>query len=213
MPAGWGWGGTTGRVWTSGTSLQVGGATSVPASGFGAATGGVQTFSQPTVTPPPPPTLLELASAAMAQRQPKVAVEALRREVREQGETAETLRLLGVALAMDRRWLDAAAVMRSAYRLDPKLATAPLDAAAAGVDGRRLRELVKGAVLAANRGESASEWLLVAALMQAEGRNELSSTMASRAAKAGLEPEIASGFGVGVRDASQGLGTWFPDRK
>jgi cytochrome c-type biogenesis protein CcmH/NrfG len=173
----------------------------------------VQTFSQPTVTPPPPPTLLELASAAMAQRQPKVAVEALRREVREQGETAETLRLLGVALAMDRRWLDAAAVMRSAYRLDPKLATAPLDAAAAGVDGRRLRELVKGAVLAANRGESASEWLLVAALMQAEGRNELSSTMASRAAKAGLEPEIASGFGVGVRDASQGLGTGFPDRK
>jgi hypothetical protein len=162
----------------------------------------VQTFSQPTVTPPPPPTLLELASAAMAQRQPKVAVEALRREVREQGETAETLRLL-----------DAAAVMRSAYRLDPKLATAPLDAAAAGVDGRRLRELVKGAVLAANRGESASEWLLVAALMQAEGRNELSSTMASRAAKAGLEPEIASGFGVGVRDASQGLGTGFPDRK
>lgn len=184
-----------------------------PPSGFGAAAGGVQASVQPNVTPPPPPTLLELASAAMAQRQPKVAVEALRREIREQGEQAETLRLLGVALAMDRRWLDAAAVMRSAYRLDAKMATTPLDAAAAGVDDRRLRELVKGAVLAANRGKSASEWLLVAALMQAEGREEWSSAMASRAAKAGLEPEIASGFGVGVRDGSQGPETGFSDRK
>jgi hypothetical protein len=213
MPVGSGWEGTTGWVWTSGTSLQVGPAAAVPGGGFGASPGGLSPSSQATLTPPPPPTLLELAAAAMSQRQPKVAVEALRREIREQGEQAETLRRLGVALAMDRRWLDAAAVMRSAYRLDAKLGTTPLDVAAVGVDDRRLRELVKGAVLAANRGKSASEWLLVAALMQAEGREELATTMAWRAAKAGLEPEIASGFGVGVREAAKEREAGFSDRK
>lgn len=160
-----------------------------------------------------PPTLLDLAQAAMAQRQPKVAVEALRREIREQGERGETLRLLGLALAMDRRWLDAAAVMRQAHRLDPRLATLPVDATAIGLEDRVLREAVKGAVLAANRGKSASEWLLVATLMQAEGRVALASAMASRAAKAGLEPEIAAGFGAAAREGVSGAAPGFPDRR
>jgi len=218
MPAGWiGIPGPTwpGWVWTSGTSLQIGGSTTSSAGGFaGQAPLAMQPPSPAAVQPPaPPPTLVDVAMAAMAQRRPAVAVEALRREIREQGEQGSTLRLLALALAMDRRWEHAAAVMRAAYRLDPKLTTTPLDAAAAGLDARQLRDTVKSAVQAAHRAASASPWLLVAALMQAEGREALASTMASRAAKAGLEPEIAAGFAGAAGKVDRAVEDAFSDRK
>jgi hypothetical protein len=56
------------------------------------------------------------------------------------------------------------------------------------------RGLVTKAVTNANRGKSASEWLLVGAFMQAEGRGELAAKMIDKAAAAGLEVEIAAGF-------------------
>jgi hypothetical protein len=46
----------------------------------------------------------------------------------------------------------------------------------------------------ANRGKAASDWLVVAVFMQAEGRDDLAKKMIERSLKAGLEPEIAAGF-------------------
>lgn len=137
---------------------------------------------------------LELARVAMYEEEPKVAIEALRREIKQQGEKPETLRLLSLALAMDRRWDDAAAVMRAAYRLDPKLGDTPMDLFGLGFSAADWRSLVTRAVTNANRGKSASEWLLVGAFMQAEGRGELAAKMVDKAAAAGLEAEIAAGF-------------------
>jgi hypothetical protein len=137
---------------------------------------------------------LELANYAIVQRVPKVAIEALKREIREQGEQPETLRRLALALAMDRRWDDAGAVMRAAYRLDPKLGGTPLPLIGLEFDAMEWRALVAKAVSVANKGKSGSDWLLVAAFMQAEGREALAARMLERAAKNGLEPEIVAGF-------------------
>ena len=205
MPSVWYWDVPTAASWrrrtvTTGTMLQVGqSATILPGASWQvgsvvAAPRGDEAATAGSAATLSPPTLLDLAAAATAEGRPKVAVEALRREVRERGEQAGTLRLLAVALAMDDQWKEAAAAIRSAYRQDPKLATTPMDALGAGLEDRPLRALLKRAVHAANRSKGASEWLLVAALMQAEGRVALASTMATRAANAGLEPEIAAGF-------------------
>ena len=153
-----------------------------------------QTQAQPAAQPPASLSPLELARVAVYQNEPKVAVEALRREIKQQGDKPETLRLLSLALAMDRRWDDAAAVMRSAYRLDPKLGDTPMDLFGLGFSASDWRGLVTKAVTNANRGKSASEWLLVGAFMQAEGRGELAAKMIDKAVAAGLEVEIAAGF-------------------
>jgi hypothetical protein len=145
-------------------------------------------------TPPQPLRPMELARLAIASGQPKVAIEAIRREIKEQGETTETLRLMAVAFAIDRRWNDASALMRSAYRLDTKLGASPLELVGLGFNAQSWRELVSRSVSNANRGKAASDWLLVAALMQAEGRDDLAKKMVERSLKTGLEPEIAAGF-------------------
>jgi len=131
---------------------------------------------------------------AIAQRQPRVAVEAIREQVKIEGETAETFRLLSLALAMDKRWNDAVAVMRAAYRVDPMLGRIPMDLVGLGFGPSEWRALVTRAVAGANRAKGASDWLLVAVFMQAEGREDLAYKMAQRAVAAGLEPEVAACF-------------------
>jgi len=141
-----------------------------------------------------PPTPLELGKIALAYQQPKVAIEAFKREIKEKGNTPSTLRLLAVALMEDKRFDDAASVMWSAYRIDPKLGGDPIDVSELGYYSAEWRSLVTKAVITANRLNKASSWLLVAALMQAEGRTDLAKKMAEKAKKVGLAPEIAGAF-------------------
>lgn len=144
--------------------------------------------------PATPPTPLELGKASLAYRQPRLAVEAFRRDIKERGNSATTLRLLSVALLVEKNIDDAVAVMRSAYRLDPKLGSEPLNLDEIGYNPHEWRALVKMAVMEANRTKSASSWLLVASLMQAEGRDALAVKMIERGVGQGLESEIATFF-------------------
>jgi len=137
---------------------------------------------------------LELGKASLAYRQPRLAVEAFKRDIKERGNTGSTLRLLSVALLTDKNVDDAVAVMRSAYRLDPKLGSEPLNLDEIGYDSTEWRALVKLAVMEANRTKSASSWLLVASLMQAEGRDALAIKMIDRGVAQGLEGEVAAFF-------------------
>lgn len=145
-------------------------------------------------------TALEAGAAAMLAGDYARAVTHLRAQVRENATDAKSMRLLAVALLADGRTDDAAAMVRGAYRQNTMLAIDPLVPADAGMTPRQVRDLVSRAVIQANRDNSASSWLLVAVLMQAEGRGELAGTMLQRAQKQGLEPAIVDALTPEMRE-------------
>lgn len=135
------------------------------------------------------------------------AVVALRQHVNAHRDDTETLRTLAMALLCADRVEDAAATLRLAYRLDAglaeagepgtspstnTLATIPVDPSDFGASAREWRDLVAVATRHAHAQGGASAWLMVAVLMQAEGRTRLAGTMLDRAAAAGLDPEIVA---------------------
>ncbi len=146
--------------------------------------------NQQQAQPSEPPTALEVGKAMIAADQPKHAIEAFRRDIKEHGSEGTTMRYLAIALAEDKQIEEAAAVMRSAYRIDPALATSPIDLVGLGYSERTFRELIARCVVAANRLNTGSSWLLVTSLMQAEGRTEPARRMLEKASKQGLEPAI-----------------------
>lgn len=141
--------------------------------------------------PPPQLTVFEQGVLALYQGDSAEAVAALRQHLRDNPSDTQALRVLALALLDDNKPDDAAAVMASAYRTDPGLATRSIRYGQAGVTEARLRELLVRAVQHAHRVKSASAWLTVAVLMQAQGRESLALEMLGRAEKAGLSREIA----------------------
>jgi hypothetical protein len=83
-------------------------------------------------------------------------------------------------------------MMRQAYRADPTLASRELDADLLNLTSSRRAALVNRAVEYANRVGSASGWLSVTVLMQADGRYELARKQLKKAADEGLEPDVRS---------------------
>jgi len=150
----------------------------------------------------------------IALGQPADAARALQADVTQNGPSALGLRCLALAHAQSRDWDKASDAMLAAYRLDPTLGERPLDIGIfaatpfspagnalgpstltrAGLDAPKLRDLVRRAVVNANREKSPRAWLLVAALMQAQGRTELALSMAQRAKSLGLDSQVADSF-------------------
>gem|GEM_PF-2048928 len=161
-------------------------APTAPAASDGGAGTGDSTFVAPTRR--------EMGMYALAGGKPAAAVQAFRADMKEQGPSTLTLRLLALSLAMDRKWDAAQEAIASAYQLDPRLGEVALDISSLGFQRASFRGLVGRAVMNANREKSASAWLLVAALMQAEGRGELAFTMAQRAKSLGLDSQAADSF-------------------
>jgi hypothetical protein len=122
------------------------------------------------------------------------AVTQLRLHLRASPDDTRAQRWLAVALLEDRRIDDAQAMMRMAYRTDPALGTEPMLPREMGFGRDRWRSLVTRASTAANATNTASGWLLLATLMQAEERQTLAKQMIERARNAGLESDIAGGF-------------------
>jgi hypothetical protein len=118
------------------------------------------------------------------------AIDVLRAHLTGASEDAEALRLLGLALIVNEQSTEAAAVMTFAYERDRSMAHRPLSAG--NVDGgrRSLRDAVRTAVASANEQNTASTWLLVTVLMQAEGRADRAAVMLDRARKAGLDEQV-----------------------
>ena len=100
------------------------------------------------------------------------------------------MRGLGLSLIDAGQVADGVAVIGMAYRSDSTLALSPVADDAYG-KSTRFRSNLNRISAYANREKSASAWLALAALMQAEGRNERAAAMVQRAKEAGLEDQVA----------------------
>ncbi len=107
------------------------------------------------------------------------------------------VREMAVALLEARRVDDAVKLMHEAYVQNPELGIMPLKGHFLGKSTEPMRKLVVRAVQSAHREPSDKGWLLVAVLMQSQGRQELAMEMLGRAVELGLDTEIVRGFGVG----------------
>jgi len=141
------------------------------------------------------PTPLEQADAMLAYGESRAAVEAYRKYLDDAPDDAAAMRSLAVGLLDLRRFDEAVAVMVMAYERQPRLARTPLGPEALG-GSAELRRRVTSSVAYANRVNSASAWLLVAALMQAEGRDDVALRMVERARVSGLAEPVAAEFGA-----------------
>lgn len=144
-----------------------------------------------TAQPPREPTPLEKADALLLYGEPKASAEAYRKYLEDAPDDASAMRSLAIALLQLRRFDEAVAVMAMAYDKQPRLARTPIDPAFFG-DAAGLRKSLNSAVNYANRVNSGSAWLLVAALMQAEGRDDVALRMTERARAAGLAEPVAT---------------------
>lgn len=161
---------------------------------------------QQPAAPPPEPTPEERAWGLLVRGDTARAVAAFEEIVNEDRERFEMVRVLAFALLVDGRFDEGAATMRLAYISDPGLAAIPLDEADAALGAAELRRLLRKVVRFAHDRDSASTWLTVAVLMQAEGRDEPAARMIERAGARSLEPGLVSEFdralGSGGRSAA-----------
>jgi hypothetical protein len=147
-------------------------------------------------TPPPvtehvtPSTAKDLGVTYLSAGDPRSAVISLRGWLRDNAGDTEAMRLLALALVQTGQLSDAAAMMGMAYHSDASLPGKPL-APELFRTAERARDSVRRASVYANRVNSGSAWLLVAVLMQAEGREALASSMVEKARAAGLEADVA----------------------
>lgn len=159
-----------------------------PAAVYAAA---LQAQSSQAAQPAREPTALERADALLMYGDSKAAVEAYRKYLEDVPDDAAAMRSLAIGLLGVRRFDEAVAVMAMAYEKQPRLARTPIDPALFG-DSGGLRRQLNSAVAYANRVNSGSAWLLVAALMQAEGREDVALRMVVRAREAGLAEPVAN---------------------
>lgn len=207
LPYGWGsypWGGYT-VLWNGSTRIVYWNGYQIPAF-IPRPFGGVVYLYDPNLIPgatrpsaeaqkPPPapePTPFEKGLLAFRNGRSAEAAKIWRELVKKDHEDFATMRLLALALLENREADNAAAMMRQAYRADPTLASRELDADLLNLTSARRASLVNRAVEYANRVGSASSWLSVTVLMQADGRYELARKQLKKAADEGLEPDVRS---------------------
>jgi hypothetical protein len=146
--------------------------------------------AQQPAQPKTPPSDLEIGLSDMSAGEWDAAVVRLRKHLKANVNDNHAVRYLAVALLEVKKFDDASALMRQAYRGEPSLASDPIPAADLGIGETELRRLVSSTVLYAHRVNSASSWLTVTVLMQAEGRAKVAQPMLERAQKQGLEQMI-----------------------
>ena len=139
----------------------------------------------------PPPTDLGSARRSFAAGDFGDAVNKYRAHVNKNPDDFAVAAELATALIADGRLDDGIAMMRLAYGSDPGLAFQPISDRVM-IGQRTWRKLVVRTVRHAHRGSSASAWLTVAVLMQAEGRPGVARRMIERAERAGLDQSIVS---------------------
>lgn len=155
--------------------------------------------SQAVQPPPPEPEDPIDAARRLTHRGTySEAVEQYRVHLADNPDDFDAMADLIVALAGDGRFDDAAAMARLAFSKDPTLASRPLDRRL-GIESKDLRKIVVRAVRFAHDRDAASSWLLVAFLMQGEGRDDVALRMLSRATDRGLEVSIADAMRAELR--------------
>lgn len=139
---------------------------------------------------PEPPTTLEQARVFFEGGQVESAIEQYRRHLVVDREDFAAAAELGMVLIEAGRGDDGVAMISFAYSMDPALGSWPLSDRIL-LDSKRWRKIVVRGVQHANRRDSASAWLAVAVLMQAEGRRDVARRMLDRATDRGLDATVA----------------------
>ncbi len=145
----------------------------------------------PPDTPPPPPTDREIGDASLYSGFPERAAAAYRAHLVTNADDAEVIRLLGLALIDARDPKEGVAVIGLAYRKDPALCEQPIPWNLFGGSRAALRTNVNRASIYAKNVNSASAWLAMTVLVQAEGRLDVASRLIERARAAGLDKTLA----------------------
>jgi len=148
--------------------------------------------------PPEPETDIEAARRLISSAGFDEAIDRYRAYLVENRDDFSVMAELAVALAGANRFDDAAAMVRMAYSKDPTLSSRPIDARVE-VPSHDLRKVVVRTVRFAHKRESASAWLLVAVLMQAEDRDPVGLRMVERAVDRGLSSDIGDAMSASLR--------------
>jgi len=143
--------------------------------------------------PVEPPTVTEVALAAMARGDHEDAIARWRERLAEAPDDAGAVRALGLSMALKGDMQTGAAMVAHAYQMSPELVHERLDLWALGGE-RELRRSLRRFVIYANDQKTESAWITVAALMQAENRDDHAARMVDKAREAGLEGELADRF-------------------
>ena len=138
-----------------------------------------------------PLTPIESARAWMYQGNADEAARWYREYLEENPDDARVMREYAAAMQESGRMLDAVAMMAYAYDRDPGLANEAMPTRIWGDSAFRLRDAVTDSVKYGHRVSSGNVWLLVAVLMQAEGRDLVALKMIERAVAEGLDPDLA----------------------
>jgi hypothetical protein len=151
----------------------------------------VQLPPAPVTIDTPPATEKERGDTLLEAGAFKQAITAYKAHLNDNPGDAGAMRSLGMALIADSQLQDGVAMVAMAYKADPALASEPVQGALlSGAGG--VRAMVERVSVFANRVKLPSAWLTLAALMQAEGRNQLAGRMIDRARQAGLEAGLAA---------------------
>ena len=121
----------------------------------------------------------------------EMSLEAYRAHLSEYPDDWLALRELGLAMIRSGQRGDGVAMVSYAYSQDPLLAYDVVPVELFEGDAHELRDAVVSVVGWGHRNPSASAWLTVAVLMQAEGRDGPAIKMIDRAAEYGLDGAIA----------------------
>lgn len=97
---------------------------------------------------------------------------------------------MGLALIESGRVASGNELIHSIYAANPALASVSLEDTLARWGASRVRMMVSRAVTLANHTGGAADWMVVAVLMEAEGRYELAARMLERAKSAGLGADL-----------------------
>lgn len=143
----------------------------------------------PAVTAQAPLTVLEQAELLMGAERYSEAVAGFREHLAQKPDDAETLRMLGVTLLLDRRPREAGEAMLAAYRMNPMLADSPV-VLPMGLGPSDLAVAANRAIEYAQRTRTAPSWLSAAVMSQARDKLPVARNFVKSAKAAGLDAEV-----------------------
>lgn len=146
----------------------------------------------PPAPPPPPPTELEIGDSALYNGRIDDAIKAYREHLDKTPEDAYAMRSLAVALVQDKKVKEGVALLSLAYEKDLSLVRKPIEADMLADGDRGLHDVLLAVVPYSNRTKSASGYLTVTVLMQAQDREPQALKILERAKKAGLDERVAA---------------------
>jgi hypothetical protein len=141
---------------------------------------------------PMPLSAVEVARLEMSIGNPENAVDAFRAHLNEYPSDWIAVRELGIAKLQVGDRGDGIALISYAYMMEPSLSSYAVPVELFGNSDDYLRDILIDTVGWGHRNPSASAWLSVAVLMQAEGRDQPALRMIERAAEYGLDSSVES---------------------